>query len=75
MDDVENTRLRKEDYAEVIYTHIMTLGYNEGNLQAALNDIFPSRNPVFYPESDESDAAFKMLINLAGIEKEYKHQV
>ena len=75
LDDVKNTQLSKEAYAEVIYTHIMALGYNEGNLQAAFNDIFSSRNFVFYPETDESDAAAKMLINLAGIEKEYKHQV
>jgi hypothetical protein len=72
--DYQHTGLNKEAYADIIYTHVMALGYNNGDLKAALDDIFPSRNPFFYPETDDSDAAAKMLFTLARIQKRFKHQ-
>lgn len=74
-DDLTGTGLTANAFAELIYTHIMALGYNAGDLKAAFDDIFIERNPVLYPEMDESDAAGKMIINLAAIAKDFKHQV
>ena len=74
-DDLNSIKISSREYADAIYTHIMAQGYNEGNLKAAFDDIFPSRNPVLYPESDEMDAAGRMFINLAAIAKDFKHQV
>jgi hypothetical protein len=74
-EDLQYTGLTKNAYAEIIYTHVMALGYNEGDLNSSLNDIFASRNPILYPEINDQDAAAKMFINLAGIMDEYKHQV
>jgi len=73
-EDLVNTGLSKTAYADIIYTHIMALGYNEGDLRAAFDDIFQARNMIMYPETNEQDAAGKMIINLAAISKEYKHQ-
>ena len=75
LEDLKFTGLSKNDFANIIYTHVMALGYNEGDLKAAFNDIFPTRNFILYPEKDESDAAGKMILNLAAISKDYKHQV
>jgi hypothetical protein len=74
-DDLEASGLTSEAYADIVYTHIMALGYNEGDLKAAFDDLFPTRNPVFYWEPDESDAAAKMVLNLSIISEDYKHQV
>jgi len=74
-DDLTSKGLSSYQYADVIYTHIMALGYNSCDLKAAFDDIFPDRNPFFYPEVDEMDAAARMLFNLAAISKDYKHQV
>lgn len=73
-DDLINLGINANAYAEIIYTHIMALGYNNGDLQAAFNDIFSERNFILYPEIDEQDAAGKMILNLAAIKNEYKHQ-
>ena len=73
-EDLINTGLNKAEYADIIYTHIMALGYNAGDLRAAFDDIFPARNIIMYPETDEQDAAGKMIINLAAIAKDFKHQ-
>jgi hypothetical protein len=73
-EDLINTGISKSAYADIIYTHIMALGYNAGDLRAAFDDIFPARNMIMYPETDEQDAAGKMIINLAAISKDFKHQ-
>jgi len=72
--DLITSGLSKAAYADIIYTHIMALGYNEGDLRASFDDIFPTRNRIMYPEADEQDAAGKMFINLAAISKDLKHQ-
>lgn len=74
-DDLKSIKISPREYADIIYTHIMALGYNEGNLKAAFDDIFPSRNQILYTEIDETDAAGRMIINLAAIAKDFKHQV
>lgn len=73
-EDLKYTGLGKDEYADIIYTHIMALGYNDGDYQAAFEDIFPDRNLIMYPEIDEEDAAGKMVINLLAISKDFKHQ-
>lgn len=74
-EDLKITGLSNDDYADIIYSHIMALGYNNGDLKAAFDDIFPDRNFVMYPETDETDAAGKMILTLAAISKDFKHQV
>ena len=74
-EDLELTGLTNDAYADIIYTHVMALGYNNCDFRAAFDDIFPDRNIIMYPETDESDAAGKMIINLAAIAKDFKHQV
>ncbi len=74
-DDLQHTALSPHAYTDVIYTHIMALGYNKGDLRSAFDDTFPTRNPIFYPELEESDAAGRMILNLAAIAEEFKHQV
>ena len=73
--DVQHAGLSIEAYADVLYTHIMALGYNNGDIRAAMADIFPERNPMFYPQQDELDAAGHMLLTLTNIQKVFKHQV
>jgi len=74
-EDFEGSGLSEKDYADIIYTHVMALGYNNGDVKAAHNDIFASRNAFFYPETNETDATAKMLFNLLSIQKVFKHQV
>jgi hypothetical protein len=73
--DLISIGLTGEAYADIVYTHIIALGYNEGDLKAAFDDLFPTRNSLFYPETDESEAAAKMFLNLSIIAEDYKHQV
>jgi len=73
-EDLVSTGLSKAEYSDIVYTHIMALGYNGGNLRAAFDDIFPTRNILMYPETDEQDAAAKMIFNLMTIEKDFKYQ-
>ena len=72
--DVKETKLRKEDIAEIIYTQIMALGYNDSNVNASLNDLMPTRNPIIYFGPEETDAV-NMAIHLCIICKDYSHQV
>jgi len=74
-EDIQACGMAKEHYADIIYTHVMALGYNEGDLKAAHEDIFPTRNLDFYPQTDELDAAAAVLFNLARIQKFFQHQV
>ena len=74
-EDLKITGLTKDAYADVIYTHVIALGYNNGDLRLAFDDIFSERSHVMYPETDESDASAKMIMNLAAISKDFKHQV
>jgi hypothetical protein len=75
LEDLKLSGLNKIEFADIIYTHVMALGYNLGNLNAAFNDIFPTRNFIMYPEIDETVAAGKMVYNLEAISKDFKHQV
>ena len=73
-DDISTPGLDRNDLAEIIYTQIMALGYNDYDLNAALNDLFPTRNPYIYPGPDGEDAV-NMALHLSVVSKEYKHQI
>ena len=72
--DVAKTNLRKEDLAEIIYTQIMALGYNNQDINFSLNDLMPTRNPFIYTGPEETDAV-NMAIHLSIICNDYSHQV
>jgi hypothetical protein len=74
-EDPDNIGMSKDEFADVLYTHIMALGYNAGDVKAAFDDIFPARNRVFYPDISELEAAARMIFNLMAITKDFKHQV
>ena len=73
-DDVAKTNLRKEDLAEIIYSQIMALGYNNQDINSSLNDLMPSRNPIIYTGPKETDAV-NMAIHLSIVCNDYSHQV
>ena len=73
-DDVSKTHLRKEDLAEIIYCEIMALGFNSKDINAAVNELMPTRNPFIYKGPDETDAA-SMAMHLVIISNEYFHQL
>ena len=72
--DYRSTGLSKEALAEVVYTQIMGLVYNDFDINATLSDLMPSRNHIIYSGTDESDAA-NMSLHLVMIQKDYQHQV
>jgi hypothetical protein len=72
--DVKATGLRREELAEIVYSQIMALGYNESDINAAVNDLMPTRNPIIYPGPTEADAV-NMAIHLVMVTEDYKHQV
>ncbi len=74
MKDVEKVGLRKEDYAEVVYSQIMALGYNSQDINSAINDLMPTRNPFVYPGPEETDAV-NMAIHLSIICKNFAFQI
>lgn len=72
-DDAKALGLTKEALAEVVYTQIMALAYNDEDVNAALNDLMPHRNPIIYYGPADEDAA-NMALHLVAIFKDYKHQ-
>lgn len=72
--DVEKTGFRKQDLAEIIYTQITALGYNNKDVYAALNDLLPMRNPIIYPGPIETEAA-NMAMHLDLICNDFEHQL
>ena len=72
--DTIETGLNKEDLANIVYTQIMALVYNDEDINAAVNDLMPSRNPIIYMGPVATDAA-NMAMHLAMILEDYKHQV
>ena len=73
-EDAKDLGLRKEDLANIYYTHIMALAYNDEDINAALNDLMPSRNSIMYPGSEDEDAA-NMMINLTIICENFERQI
>lgn len=73
-EEVAKTNLRKEDLAEIIYSQIMALGYNNQDINSSLNDLMPTRNPFVYTGPAETDAV-NMAIHLSIICNDYSHQV
>lgn len=73
-EDVKNLGLKKEILADVFYSHIMALAYNDGDLSACLEDLMPFRSPAIYMGSDEEDAAV-MSLYLSAMGKEFDRQV
>lgn len=72
--DIKNTGLSKFALAEDIYSKVMALGYNDRNINAALNDLMPTRNPILYPGPDEIEVA-NMSMHLVIALEDYKHQI
>lgn len=72
--EIKNTRLRKEDLSEIVYTQVMALGYNGQDINATLTDLMPTRNPFLYNGTEEEDAV-NMAIHLSLVCQEYKFQV
>lgn len=72
--DAKKLNWRKEDVAEIIYTQVMALAYNDENINASLIDLMPIRNQFLYPEPEET-AAVNMAIHLCIICKDYSHQL
>ena len=72
--DIEATGLTRMELAEHVYSLIMSLGYNEEDVNAAVNDLMPTRNPIIYPGPDETEA-INMAIHLVMVLEDYKHQV
>jgi len=73
-DDCKFTGMSKFALAEDVYSKIMALGYNNGDINAALNDLMPTRNLLLYPGPDELEAA-NMSIHLVIALEDYKHQI
>lgn len=48
----ENPTLTKQSLLDIFYTDIMALGYNRGDRQKAINDIYEMQSPI-YGETDE----------------------
>ena len=65
--------INKEAYAEIVYTHIMALRYNNGDINSAINDLMPYRSPIIYHWTEEEDA-INMMNNLIMIMKDYQFQ-
>lgn len=72
--DVKALGLRKEDLADIVYTQIMALGYNNCDVNASLNDLMPTRNLIVYPGPADLEAA-NMAMHLVMVLEDYKHQV
>lgn len=72
--DAKSTGLSKTALASLIYSQIMALGYNDEDVNATVNDLMPSRNPIIYPGPDETDAV-NMALHLVMILEDYKHQI
>jgi len=72
--DIETTGLSKEDLAEIIYSQIMALGYNDQDINSSLNDLMPTRHPILYPGPEETDAV-NMAIHLCAICKDFEYQL
>jgi hypothetical protein len=71
--DVKNFGLPESALKDIIYTYIMALGYNNENINDALNDLMPTRNLMVYPGSD--DEAVNMAIHLSMVHNDYSHQI
>ncbi|MGP8215565.1 MAG: hypothetical protein ACLQQ4_08380 [Bacteroidia bacterium] len=72
--DTEITGLEKWALADVIYSSIMALGYNDEDINASLNDLMPTRNQLIYRGPENSDAV-SMSFHLCVICKELTYQV
>jgi hypothetical protein len=72
-EDVIATGLSKVDIANIIYSQIMSLGYNDGDINASINDLMPTRNPIIYNKSEIQDA-MDMALHLNFILEDYKFQ-
>jgi hypothetical protein len=73
-EDIVKTGLIKQDLANIIYTQIMALGYNNEDINASLNDLMPRKNPIVYPGTNEIEQA-NMAMHLCAICEDYSHQV
>lgn len=74
LEDIKTTGLNKQALTDFIYTQIMALGYNDGDINASLNDLMPNRSPIFYNDTEEIDA-IKMAVRLSVISEEYSYQI
>lgn len=72
--DIEATKLSREHLADFVYSQIMALGYNEGDINASVTDLMPTRNPIIYYDSEEMDAV-NMAIHLSIASEDYADQI
>jgi hypothetical protein len=68
------TILPKEDLAEIIYSQIITLGYNNQDINSSLNDLMQTRNPLICTGPEETGAV-NIANHLSVICHDYFHQV
>lgn len=71
--EVENCGITIDAYAEIIYSHIMALGYNKGDINSAVSDLMPFRNPIFYQSTEEEDA-ITMVNNFSMVMEDFRFQ-
>jgi hypothetical protein len=43
-----NYNMSKEAHSEVLFSRVMALGSNDGDIQKALDDLMPTRNPFIH---------------------------
>jgi hypothetical protein len=70
-----NYNMSKEAYARVLFSRGMALGYNDGDIQKALDDLMPTRNPFIYPGDSELEDKEMMLVDLEIAAHDFKCQV
>lgn len=73
-EDLQITGLSKQAFADFVYTQIMSLGYNDGDINATINDLMPTRSHIIYHGPAEVDAV-NMAMHLSIISEDYQHQV
>lgn len=59
--------------AEIIFTHLLSLAYNDEDINATVSDLMPFRNPFIYNGTDEDDAV-KMSMILIAFQKDFQFQ-
>lgn len=73
-ENITRTGLSKQDLAEITYTQIMALGYNNQNINSTLADLMPTRNSNIYPGPEETDSV-NMALHLVTICKDFAQQL
>ena len=74
IDNITKPGLSENCLADIIYSQIMSLGYNNQDINLAVVDLLPNRNSTIYNSSEEIDA-INMAIDLSVICKSFTPQI